>query len=377
VALAFACLFALGGCALLPGQGPSSMDIALLDDTESETPRNYTIVNLDASTVNKLGPQRPASLSNEFSDRIHGKTSIVIGIGDILIINVWEASPDGLFSTTEQKQISIEVIVDEDGHIYIPYVGHIDVVGMSVEEVRQSVEAGLLGKAVEPQVQINLTSYGEHKATVIGAVARPGQYDITVNGLRLIEAIAQAGGGTQASFETGVTIVRGDVNSTIHLDEVVRLPSNNVWLMPGDTVEVARKPRSFTAFGAVTSKNQIPFVTETVSLAEALAQSGGINDNLADAGGIFLFRFETPARLGSADVQLPNVLFEGEAATIYRLDLTEPEAFFLARSFMMQDKDLIYVANAPAAEFRKFVANIVAPFLGVARANTIIGDSFN
>jgi polysaccharide export outer membrane protein len=68
---------------------------------------------------------------------------------------------------------------------------------------------------------------------------------------------------------------------------------------------------------------------------------------------------------------------KGEAATIYRLDLTEPEAFFLARSFMMQDKDLIYVANAPAAEFRKFVANIVAPFLGVARVNTIISDSLN
>jgi polysaccharide export outer membrane protein len=351
------------------------MEIALLDETEPESPRNFTIVKLDASTVNKLGPQRPASLSNEFSDRIHGKTSIVIGIGDSLIINIWEASPDGLFSTTEQKQISIEVIVDEDGHIYIPYVGHIDVVGMSVEEVRQSVETGLVGKAVEPQVQINLTSYGEHKATIIGAVARPGQYDITVNGLRLIEAIAQAGGGTQASFETGVTIVRGGVNSTIHLDEVVRRPSNNVWLMPGDTVEVARKPRSFTAFGAVTSKNQIPFVTEEVSLAEALAQSGGINDNLADAGGIFLFRFETPARLGSAGAQLPEVLFEGEAATIYRLDLTQAEAFFLARSFMMQDKDLIYVANAPGAEFRKFVSNIVAPFLGVARANTIIGDS--
>jgi polysaccharide export outer membrane protein len=109
VALAFAFLLALGGCTLMPGQGPSSMEIALLDETEPESPRNFTIVKLDASTVNKLGPQRPASLSNEFSDRIHGKTSIVIGIGDSLIINIWEASPDGLFSTTEQKQISIEV----------------------------------------------------------------------------------------------------------------------------------------------------------------------------------------------------------------------------------------------------------------------------
>lgn len=370
--MALVCLLALEGCALLPGQGPSAIDIALLDATAAEATRDYTIINLDASTVQTLGPQRPASLSNEFSDQMRGHASIVIGIGDRLIINIWEASADGLFSTIEKKQTPIDVTVDENGNIFIPYVGQIDVIGMSVERVRQSVEAGLRGKAVEPQVQVALTSNVGHKATIFGDVAQPGRYDIPVSGLRLIEAIAQAGGATQASFETEVTIVRGEVGSTIRLDEVMRKSSNNVWLMPRDTVQVAHKPRTFTAFGAVTSKNQIPFNAEAITLVEALAQSGGLNDNLADAGGVFLFRFESPARLDSANVQVPAALVEGKVATIYRLNFNQPQAFFLARSFMMQDKDIIYVANAPAAEFRKFVSTIISPFLGLTRLQPAI-----
>lgn len=372
VAMTFVCLLALEGCALLPGQGPSSIDIALLDATAAEATRDYTIINLNASTVQTLGPQIPASLSDEFSDQMRGNASIVIGIGDRMIINIWEASADGLFSTIEKKQTPIDVTVDENGNIFIPYVGQIDVVGMSVERVRQSVEAGLRGKAVEPQVQVMLTSNVGHKATIFGDVAQPGRYDIPISGLRLIEAIAQAGGAAQASFETEVTIVRGEVSGTIRLDEVMRQSSNNVWLMPRDTVQVAHKPRTFTAFGAVTSKKQIPFNAETITLVEALAQSGGLNDNLADAGGVFLFRFESPARLGSANVQVPATLVEGKAATIYRLDFNQPQSFFLAHSFMMQDKDIIYVANAPAAEFRKFVSTIISPFLGLTRLQPVL-----
>jgi polysaccharide export outer membrane protein len=97
-----------------------------------------------------------------------------------------------------------------------------------------------------------------------------------------------------------------------------------------------------------------------------------LNDNLADAGGVFLFRFESPARLSSANVQVPAKLVEGKAATIYRLDFNQPQTFFLAHSFMMQDKDIIYVANAPAAEFRKFVSTILSPFLALTRSTTVL-----
>lgn len=112
-----------------------------------------------------------------------------------------------------------------------------------------------------------------------------------------------------------------------------------------------------------------------MSLAEALAQSGGLNDRLADAGGVFLFRFESPLRLHNAQIKKPKKLYGNLAATIYRLDFKQPQAFFHASSFLLQDKDIIYVANAPAAEFNKFMSTVVLPTLSAARSNAVVVGS--
>jgi len=147
---------------------------------------------------------------------------------------------------------------------------------------------------------------------------------------------------------------------------------NNVWMMPNDTVQVMHRPRSFSAFGAVSTKKRHLFKTENLSLAEALAESGGLNDGLADAGGVFLFRFEDPEVLEQAGLPVPETRFDGKVAAIYSLNFEEPEAFFLASSFAMQDKDLIYVANAFASEYYKFIRIYVQPLLDISRTSTIL-----
>ena len=44
----------------------------------------------------------------------------VIGVGDELSVTIFEAGPDGLFSTTNSKATTIPVIVQPDGHGQIP-----------------------------------------------------------------------------------------------------------------------------------------------------------------------------------------------------------------------------------------------------------------
>lgn len=369
----FSMAMLLSGCGTLPGQGPTALDIALLEDTEAVSASEFAILSLDPSVVNAVGRVPSTSVSAAFRGRIEGRSARVLGIGDHLTINVWEASQDGLFSTAERKETTIETVVDENGNIFFPYVGQISVTGMNIERVRTAVSAGLSGQAVDPQVQVTLANNEGYKLSVIGEVAEPGRFDVPVSGLRLIEAVALAGGTRQPGFETELTIVRGGTRATVRHDDVVRFAENNIWLMPRDTVQVLHKPRSFTAFGAVTSQNLQMFKTENVSLAEALAQSGGLNDNLADAGGVFLFRFESKRRLERANATLPPQSYPSGIPTIYRLDFTDPRAFFLASSFAMQDNDIIYVANAPAAEFNKFVSTILSPFLSTARSVLVIG----
>ncbi|MDF7802078.1 polysaccharide export protein [Pontiellaceae bacterium B1224] len=360
----------LCSCSTLPTSGPTRRQMEKVQDEPADD-REYAVIQMNVDVIQQLGDHRPIQLNEHFSTTLHGKPESVLGIGDQLVINIWESSGDGLFSTFEKKQSHIDSIIDESGAIFIPYVGQIQVAGKNIEEVRSSIQKGLQGKAIEPQVQVALKTNVSNNLVVVGDVNQPGRYPLPIGGVRLLDAVAAAGGSRAPLYEAEAKIVRGEISDTIRLDEVLGRKNNNVWMMPGDTVQLMHKPRTFSAFGAVTTKSRHAFESETLSMAEALAQSGGLNDGMADAGGVFLFRFEDPEVLRAAGREVPGVLFQGRAATIYRLDFKQPEAFFLSRSFAMQDKDIIYVANAFAAEYYKFIRIYVQPLLDISRTGTL------
>lgn len=361
----------LAGCGTLPRQGPSAADIAPGGDGDDRAALPYAIVDLTPALVARLGRPRGADFPAAVG-ALGGRSAPSLGAGDRLQVTVFEASGDGLFSTAESRNQQMEVVVDEFGRIFIPYVGQITAGGRSVEQVRASIQSGLEGQAIEPQVQLTLTGNGGQKVTVLGDVAEPGRYDVPPSGLRLVEAIAQAGGALNPAWETEVTVVRGAARGTIRLDAILSAERNNIWLTSRDTVELAHDPRSFTAFGAVARNGVIPLETEVMSLAEAVAATGGLRDEAADAGGVFVFRFEAAERLAGLGVPLPAMRSAGRVPTIFRLDFEEPQAFFTAGAFAIADKDILYVANAPATEFRKFVGTVLSPFLGTARGTQIL-----
>jgi polysaccharide export outer membrane protein len=43
---------------------------------------------------------------------------------------------------------------------------------------------------------------------------------------------------------------------------------------------------------------------------------------------------------------------------VYRVNLRDPNSFFVVQNFMMDDRDVLYVSNAPVAELQKFL-NVV------------------
>ena len=56
-------------------------------------------------------------------------------------------------------------------------------------------------------------------------------------------------------------------------------PANNIYVHPNDTIYLYREPQTFLAFGALGNQQQIPFGTWRISLAEAVAKAGGLNDD--------------------------------------------------------------------------------------------------
>lgn len=363
----------LGACGALPGEGPAAISITS-DEVEAESAiNNYTFIPIGNENIDAIKSYRPLAFANEFRGVGAGSASTLLGVGDTLMVSIWEASPDGLFSAGGKGGAGqIPAVIDETGYIFVPYAGRIRAAGLSVEALRESIQKQLVGKAVEPQVLVTLGEKLSATAVVVGDVMKPGVYPLPLRDTRLLDIVATAGGSRQATYETEVTLKRGNRSGTTRLEQLIDYPENNVRIAPGDNILLSHHPRTFSAFGAVKSNQLVPFKTKSVTLAEALATVGGLNDNKADAAGIFLFRYEDTNLIRTIRPDLAQKMAPHQTVpVVYKLDLRDPKGFFLARFFEMRDKDILYVANHPTAELGKFL-QIIAPLVSnVAMVNSL------
>lgn len=194
---------------------------------------------------------------------------------------------------------------------------------------------------------------------------------LTAKGERLLDAVAAAGGVRQPVGKMTVQVTRGEVVQSMALDTVIQDPKQNIVLQPGDVVTALFQPLSFTALGATGKNEEVFFEAQGITLAQALARSGGLQDSRADARGVFIFRYEEPLVLGVAG-ENPPLTQDGKVPVIYRVDLKDPRSFFVAQGFPIRNKDVMYVANAPAAELQKFM-NILTSVVFTAQGLGALG----
>ena len=186
---------------------------------------------------------------------------------------------------------------------------------------------------------------------------------MTPGGVKLLRALAIAGGVTQPVEKSTIQISRGGRTMSLPLEAILHNPQDNIDLEAGDVVTALYQPLSFTALGAVGRNSEINFEANGIDLAQALARIGGLVDNQSNPAGVFLFRLVAQDALPWPEK--PSTLIEGKVPTIFQFNMRDPATFFAAKSFSVEDKDLIYVSNAPAADLQKvlnIVGSVVYPF---------------
>lgn len=293
------------------------------------------------------------------------KSSYVIGAGDVLEVSIWEAPPATLFGSSgmdsSSKSVSgashnisfPEQMVSSEGTISIPFAGEIDAAGKTPSQIEAQITKRLKNKANQPQVLVRITRNTTANVTVVGEVGSSARVPLTARGERLLDVLASAGGVKQPVNKTTLQITRGDQVHSMPMDKIIRDPKQNIRLMPGDVVTAMYQPLSFTVLGATGKNEEQNFEAQGITLAQALARSGGLQDTRADAQGVFIFRFEDPDAVDW--INKPQLTPDGKVPVIYRVDLKNPATFFVAQSFPMKNKDVMYVSNAPAAELQKFL----------------------
>jgi polysaccharide export outer membrane protein len=144
----------------------------------------------------------------------------------------------------------------------------------------------------------------------------------------------------------------------------------DIALRDGDTIYIEQDTRAFTVLGATGAQNRMEFETEVISAIEALAQVGGLNANLANPTGVFVFRNE-PEEIAEAVMGRDDLT--GTQRLVYVLDLTEPNGMFDARDFIIRDGDTIYVTEAPIVAWNRSVAAIFGSLGQIRSAATTVG----
>ena len=363
---------ALAGCASLPSEGPQSKQIekAYLEKNTA----GFTLVNVDRNVADYLSRHTVRSFGDRFGK---GKPSRAetIGPGDVLTITIWEADQTGVFSSTQgaDRGTIPDVEVSGRGTITVPYAGSIKAAGRTPQSLATAIEKALGNRAVEPQVHVARKERVASVVTVSGGVGKAGLYPLSLRGDTLLDVIAASGGSTFPANETVVNVTRRGEIASSYLDHVQETPGDNIYLRPGDLISIDREPRTYSAFGAVDQKGRIDFGTSNLSLIEAVAKSAGLNNERADASGVFLFRFEQRAaaeRFARQPVQARGDL----VPVIYRLNLKDPNQYFFAQAIAMNDRDVIYVADATTVELQKFLTILGAAF---APPNQAIGTAKN
>ncbi len=325
------------------------------------------LIDVDDALAKKLAT---AKQLGRFSDVFPSKTSnnYLIGPGDIIEVSIWEAQPPMLFSgvsldgkavaSTSQAVSLPDQMVSTEGTISIPFAGKVLVKGRTTDQIGEEITKRLYGKANRPQVLVRVAKNNTSNVTVVGDVNSSVVLGLTPRGERLIDALALAGGVKQPINRTAIQLSRGDVTSTMALDSIIRDPKQNIMLKPGDVVTALFQPLSFSVLGATGKNDEIPFEAQGISLAQALARSGGLNDTRADARGVFIFRFEDPKLVASEPAS--GSIVNGMVPIVYQVDLRDPSSFFVTQNFPVQNHDVIYVANSPAAEFQKFLTMVLS-----------------
>lgn len=345
----------LGGCEL-PKEGPNRSDIQNTAYTAANT-AGFVLVDVNREVADYLRVKPEPGFGDRFG-RGQPMRSDRIGIGDVLLVRIWEADPQGLFASAglvNQGEIPA-VLVDTTGEITIPYAGDIQAAGRTSRQIADSIVERLQDKTVEPQAHVTRVENVANVVTIAGIVAQPGIYPMTMRGDTLIDTIAAAGGSQMPSYETLVTLTRNNRTETAYLEEVLDSPPDNVFLQPGDEIYLERRPKTFTAFGAVEQKGLLEFNADNLSVLEAVGRVSGLLDERSDPRGIFLMRFE-PATTSYKFVGHENPGDPRQVVpTIYRLDLQDPNQYFYAQVIGLRDKDVLYVANAPAVETSKLLA---------------------
>ncbi len=296
-----------------------------------------------AEALPKLPAERTASLYR-------------IGPLDELIITVWGRPDLGSqipVARDSRRNISI---VQEDGTIGLPFVGNINVGGLTVQQAQAHIE-DLYSRTVEAvQVDVLIATFRSKVVLLEGAFQRERRLFLSDDVRTVGDAINSAGGLLSAAQTTLGVLVRGgrEYRLNYRKSQEGRSDVHRVLLEGGDKIYFPPfNERLVYVFGEVGLQGAIPIPPKGLALVEALAIARGPDVITANAGKLFLMRQAGPE------------------ATVYQFTLDEA---LRSPDLQLRPGDRIYVPPTMIAQWDRFWRQALPFFTTAASATNVPAD---
>jgi polysaccharide export outer membrane protein len=209
----------------------------------------------------------------------------------------YKIGPEDLIeiSVFEEEKLNKTVRVSSQGNISFPLLGVLRVKGLTADELEREIRDLLTEKYFQdPHVSVFVKEYHNQRISVIGAVEKPGTYDV-IGQTTILHALALAGGLKEGAgqllflirpppLEDKVNKDKGDSDvqapKTFMIDLEELLVKGDITLnLPlthGDVISVPVSGKVFVG-GEVKSPGGFPLGGKKMTVSQAITLAGGLN----------------------------------------------------------------------------------------------------
>ena len=235
--------------------------------------------NKRAAYIQQVQTDIPTAIEQDYQIRIKplDRLTVTINSKDPELAAPFNAassynSLNGLSSYSSSSNGNLQILtVDKEGKIQLPIIGEIDCDGLTRNELAKKIENTIRenGMVHDPIVIIQ---FADVKFSVLGEVARPGQFSITKDRISLFDALAMAGDLTIYGQRENVALIREENGMrTVHYFDLKNpdiLTSPYFYLQQDDVVYVT--PNKYKAQAGEINQNR-SFYISLVSVAVSVA----------------------------------------------------------------------------------------------------------
>lgn len=191
----------------------------------------------------------------------------IVGSGDVLKIEVYD-----------HMDLQKTVRISNNGSIVIPFIGQVQVSGMTLPELTQKLTTLLAdGYIVNPQVTIFIEEFRSKKAVILGQVYKPGIAELR-GATTFLEIVSQAGGLKEGAGDTATIKRIKDGKQEVLVVNVTSMVeggdlSQNILIQDGDTIYISKGGMCYVT-GEVAHPDAYTCDNDTTVL-KLIARAGG------------------------------------------------------------------------------------------------------